>query len=305
MPTDNVNTSSTNSNSDRESVIRVRSQVLYGWLDSNEALSMLSRVDDSEEEIVRVTQLHERMVRNVRTRTAYRTQTPIIAHNTAWNLNEISQRPELGVLMTAGVKVVLVDLRKILAFQKTVRVPGLNDRVSASTNLDEIKDLCIPANDPPTPYTLTFDSDGQALTLSSFNPNFQASGPNIGRASVQTNPDVPPVEIPQAVIIQFGAPTSFVQVAKFRGRYFLRDGYHRAVSLLRAGVYKVPCLLSEANTLREVYSAAGNFLNEEIIMGSRPPLLADFINETVSGEGETMEVRKLIRIRSDQFMVYS
>jgi hypothetical protein len=46
-----------------------------------------------------------------------------------------------------------------------------------------------------------------------------------------------------------GSP--YLQVARYKERYFVRDGYHRAAGLLRVGVREVPCILVEASTFED------------------------------------------------------
>jgi hypothetical protein len=48
---------------------------------------------------------------------------------------------------------------------------------------------------------------------------------------------------------------SYIQVARYQGRSFLRDGYHRAVGLLRAGVSQVPAVVIDAPTFQFITSA--------------------------------------------------
>jgi hypothetical protein len=41
---------------------------------------------------------------------------------------------------------------------------------------------------------------------------------------------------------------SYMQVVHYRGRYFLRDGYHRAYGLLSRGITVVPAFVRETTT---------------------------------------------------------
>jgi hypothetical protein len=292
-------------NSARGLFVRVESRFIYGWMDHAEALiskNLDGKLDDASIEIN--TQTFELMKEAVAARPTYKAESPIVVSSKKWDTTAIKNRPDLKPLLQ-GLKwsAEVVDLNKILAFQKSVRLPGLKgdtDKPSA----EEILPICLPVN-RISPYTYNLDGDAKGLTLSSFDPNFRALGIYLGPATVQTNPNVPAVELEQAVIMNFGAPVSHLHVAKYKGRYFLRDGYHRAVSLLRLGITDVPCIVIEANSLKEVYSAAGNFLGEEVLMGPRPPLIGDFLDNDVSGVGETNEMRKIVRIREDEFMVYS
>jgi len=41
----------------------------------------------------------------------------------------------------------------------------------------------------------------------------------------------------------------YMEVASYRGRWFLRDGYHRSFRLLKQGVWLVPCVVVHAETM--------------------------------------------------------
>lgn len=59
-----------------------------------------------------------------------------------------------------------------------------------------------------------------------------------------------------------GSP--FFEVAEFGGRWFLRDGYHRAYALLRAGVYRMVAVV-RARTMEELGATEPWFFGEEVL----------------------------------------
>jgi hypothetical protein len=92
----------------------------------------------------------------------------------------------------------------------------------------------------------------------------------------------------------------FFEVAELRGRWFLRDGYHRAYSLLQAGVYRVPAVVLRAQTMEELGATSPWFFGEQEIFSDRPPKLTDFIHEEMVVHYRRVALRKVIRIRIEE-----
>jgi hypothetical protein len=93
----------------------------------------------------------------------------------------------------------------------------------------------------------------------------------------------------------------YMQVAHYNGRTFLRDGYHRAAGLLRAGIFEVPCVYIEAREFGEVGADPAMMLSYETLFGDRPPSVADFWDDTVAAEVEQPSIRRVVRITGEQF----
>jgi hypothetical protein len=91
--------------------------------------------------------------------------------------------------------------------------------------------------------------------------------------------------------------TSYLQVAKLAGRYFLRDGYHRAYGLLSSGITVVPGFVQEFQTIEEVGMPAG-LLPQNAYLGERPALLTDYVNDAVSIEVEIPVSQKVVLIQA-------
>ena len=145
------------------------------------------------------------------------------------------------------------------------------------------------------------DQDGLAITISSLNPNLRVVSAQPHEALVATSPGLPPQKM-QAITFLVNLGLSYIQVARYQGRYFLRDGYHRAAGLLRARVNRVPAVVIYAPTFRYVVPTAGLF-DHEIAFGDHAPLLTDFWDDSVSSDARQPAVRKVVRIRAEQFAV--
>lgn len=74
-----------------------------------------------------------------------------------------------------------------------------------------------------------------------------------------------------------------LSVARIQGRYFLRDGYHRAYGFLSNGIYVVPAFVREFGATEQLGIPAG-MLPTGAWLGDRPPFLPDYIDDAVSAE---------------------
>ena len=95
-----------------------------------------------------------------------------------------------------------------------------------------------------------------------------------------------------------GSP--FFEVAELRGRWFLRDGYHRAYHLLQAGVDRMPAVVIYARSVEELGATTPWFFQEEQLFSDRPPRVADFLDSSMILRYERTALRKVIRIRVEE-----
>jgi hypothetical protein len=95
-----------------------------------------------------------------------------------------------------------------------------------------------------------------------------------------------------------GSP--FFEVGEFRGRWFLRDGYHRAYHLLQAGVDSMPVVVIYARSIEELGANAPWFFNEEQLFSDRPPQVTDFLDDDMILHYERTALRKVIRIHIEE-----
>jgi hypothetical protein len=95
-----------------------------------------------------------------------------------------------------------------------------------------------------------------------------------------------------------GSP--FFEVAEFRGRWFLRDGYHRAYHLLKAGVYRMPAVVIYTRSIEELGATAPWFFIEEQLFSDRPPQVTDFLDDNMILHYERTALRKVIRIHIEE-----
>jgi hypothetical protein len=183
-----------------------------------------------------------------------------------------------GLEWSTGV----VDLRGLIAFQRRLIFDEafVQEAVPAQADWGALVELAFGRG-----VTVEYDlvaGDGEWV-LTSANPNMQL------RAGADA-----PFEV-------YGGSPLF-EVAEYRGRWFLRDGYHRAYRLLRAGVYCCPAVIVRAKTLKELGPVQPWFFAEEVLFGDRPPCVVDFLSDELTMEYTRPRLLKTLRVRMEESM---
>jgi len=196
------------------------------------------------------------------------------------------------------VRVGIVDLSTVLAYQKVVSLDAIEERTSGvEDDADRLFELCLPPPRPAEEIDGTFDRDGKGLTISSENPNLRVSQlQQVARRNGGGNDQL------IGYSITFGS--SHVHIAEYQGRFYLKDGYHRCYGLLARGVHRIPCVVGTARSFSEVVGAGGGHIGQEHLAGARPPMLADFLDDRVSVRLEQRYLRKVVRIRAEEFVAH-
>ena len=212
--------------------------------------------------------------------------------NINYLLDEWRQRSDLqaeyeGLDWMLGV----VDLRRLLAFQR--RLVFRTRRQIAPTlqqgNWPQLISLTVgPQRNTEHRLVRNRSSTGDLdITLYSNNPDLQ----------VRLNPNTESgFQLPLSL---YGGSSCF-EVAELRGRWFLRDGYHRAYRLLQAGVHRIPAIVIYTRTIDELGATEPWFFGEEQLFSERPPQVTDFLDENLVLRYERTALHKVIRIRVEE-----
>lgn len=202
-------------------------------------------------------------------------------------MEELKRDPKSAQIMAESGIPRLVDLSRVCAAQPQIHVEDAQKRVEGVEGGDMVAlaNITMPLPSAET-LPVAFDQTKNAWIISSPNPNLRVAG--------HFNAEVAPgiTGLGFAVALQ----KSYVQVAGLGGRYFLRDGYHRAYGLLAAGVRLVPALVREFNSFEEVALPAG-LLPQGAYLGNRPPLLTDYLNDDVSADTQVPITQKMIVVQ--------
>ncbi|MBT9331251.1 hypothetical protein [Paracidobacterium acidisoli] len=208
-------------------------------------------------------------------RTCWHTESPILAEETSHLADALSLRGESiaasGEFRGLDWELAVVDLRRLLAFQRRIEVCGNGTLPwNSDASWERRLDLALPHAAAPSPQFSVRRSSPHAMQIETLSPN----------ATVRLHcADEAGQQMPHFV---FGAGSPYMEAAAYRGRWFLRDGYHRSVALLRSGISQVPVVMVHARLLAELGAGKSWFFPEETLFSEQPPRLADFIEESLT-----------------------
>lgn len=172
-----------------------------------------------------------------------------------------------------GYEVAVVDLARVIAFQPFVRLPDI-----------AIVERLIVPSDPGSIAAVAFAQNPQSGMSCYFNAVLGAwavDSPNHNLSVVDVfGEEVEPGMM--CVGFKFAVQPSVLKVLRYRDRWYLSDGYHRAGALVRRGVALAPALVGDAAALEDL-GCIGH-LPIDSFLGERPPGLADYFDDRVAME---------------------
>jgi hypothetical protein len=179
----------------------------------------------------------------------------------------------------------VIDLRLLLAFQRRLvlnpNAPPTS--VPSADDWDALMDISFASPQEVVCDVVRCES---AVLLRSANPNLQL------RISDDAS---------RPITVHAGSP--FFEVAQYRERWFLRDGYHRAYSLLRAGVFRVPAVIVHARTVEELGATRPWFFPEEVLFSLTPPRVTDFLDDELVLEYDRIPLIKTLRVTVEEAFI--
>jgi len=203
------------------------------------------------------------------------------------HIEALRRDPTGSQILTEAGEPKLVDLSKVCAAQPQILTEDAVKRVQGVRPDDVLTlvQITLPLPEPGA-VPAAFDAAKNAWILSSPNPNLRVTG----HFNAQVAPGV--MGFGFAVAVQ----KSYLQVAGLGGRYFLRDGYHRAYGLLTAGIRQVPALVKEYDSFEQVAMPVG-LLPQGAYLGDRPPLLPDYLDNRVAADTSLPVVQKMVVVQ--------
>jgi len=213
---------------------------------------------------------------------------------------EFMQRPDVQQNFAPhDWSVIALDLSvPILTYQTLVHSEDAVQRVSAVdiADPDAVFDACLPQSEK-VELPGGFDPSQNAFTISSLNPNLRIASFEVVETPVLQG------LTKRIVGFSMSLGSSHIQITEYRGRWMIRDGYHRLFGLMARGAKMVPCVLIRARSFEETGAGRPGFFGFELLYSDRPPLLSDFHDDNYSVEVTTPAVRKVVRIRAEEFVV--
>jgi hypothetical protein len=195
---------------------------------------------------------------------------PTVVAATEWDGLRTSLQSELGradLLREMGGlewSLDVICLRNLVSFQRRLSFDPAREPRSLPASRTEDELLAWSFDVSQTPVFESRMEDQRTLVVRSRNPNVQISLSGATACATVTT----------------GSP--FVEVAEYRGRWFLRDGYHRCYQLLQQGLDTVPAVIVRARSLEELGAASPKFFSEEVLFSERPPMVVDFLDEDLT-----------------------
>ncbi|HUA47956.1 MAG TPA: hypothetical protein VMA77_22150 [Solirubrobacteraceae bacterium] len=164
----------------------------------------------------------------------------------------------------------ITDLRRVIAAQPTVFVAPEDPVEPVPHDAAEIARIALPLSAPAAQVPVDFDEERQTWNITSPSPNLRITG-NFGG-------EVEPGVLGFGFLVR--VLPSFISLAEYRGRYILRDGYHRAYRFLSHGVLAVPAFIRRFADDESPFRSG--MLPEEVYCGERPPTLQDYLDDAVA-----------------------
>lgn len=207
----------------------------------------------------------------------------------AGHVKALEASPAAKPMLDEGWKAALVDLTRVCAFQPAIVSDQALARVQAAANddLESIAVITLPLTQGEH-LPIQYDSIHQAWTVTSANHNLRIAS-QVGPLPVS----------PGGIALGFAVVTgpSFVQVGRYNGRHYLRDGYHRAFGLLSRGITIVPAFVRNISRFEELIPDPRTMLPQDSYQGQRPPVLPDFLDNAVSATVQLPALSKMIIIQ--------
>jgi hypothetical protein len=208
----------------------------------------------------------------------------------AAHVRALEASPAAMPMHAEGWKVAIVDLRRVCAFQPSVITDQSLARVTDADGADlaSLAAITLPLTQGEN-VPLQYDPIRMAWTASSANPNL--------RIAAQVGP-LPVAPAGFALGFALTAGPSFMQVGRYRGRRYMRDGYHRAFGLLSRGITIVPAFVRDIGAFEELVPDPRTMLPQDGYLGERPPVLADYLDDAVSAAVEVPAARKMVIVQA-------
>jgi hypothetical protein len=248
-------------------------RVLLGWLDPDAPQAISGRLDLPD-------QLVADRIRIERARSVVAERPPGVDQTNLIqaappelqaHIQALRSSPAAAPYWAEGWQVGIADLGRVCAFQPIIHIDEALTRTGVALELAAIAEVALPVASHTETINVSFDESQRAWVVMSRNPNLRFTG----SFSAPTN-GMP------GLGFQYGLLPSFIQVAEYNGRYYLRDGYHRAFGFLARGQRRVPVFWRRLSTMEQMGMPKG-MLPHDAVFGERPPTLLDYQDDAVSG----------------------
>lgn len=214
--------------------------------------------------------------RNLEHRELYVPESPIVEEQTRRASALLTTRREQvaasGEFDGLAWELAIVDLSKLIAFQRRIGF-GSGERIDGGplSSQEQILEFALPTAGTPLPVDISINSDAARLTVRTLSPNLIP----------QWNTDFEQRSTRDLGCVRLcaysGSP--YMEVASYRERWYLRDGYHRAFRLLSQGIRYTPAVVVDAQSIAQLGAVKSWFFPEDVLFSQRPPMVTDFLED--------------------------
>jgi hypothetical protein len=193
------------------------------------------------------------------------------------------------LIQKMGASIKRVEIAPLLAYQfqvHTVQEKTMAAGIGRGSSLRQMLEVCLPIGFENPPWKVKGEGSRMTISSPSLNLVLQSStAPIYGGVS---NTPFSWIGVP------FGPASSFVVVAQFEGRCYLKNGYHRAYQLGRLGITHIPCLFVEVAKYEDAV-LPGAVFPRPLLESDNPPTCGHFVHGRAYPVG-LREVERVIHI---------
>ncbi len=189
-----------------------------------------------------------------------------------------------------------IEIDKLVCFQKYVDT-DYSDEIAKEydfSNTSELIDFCLPEKPLKRPMGIAFAPQEHSYTIFSSSPDLRIIG-------LMQNQD--PINKRQSFGFLVGWGVPYIQVIKFKDRYFLKNGYHRTYVLRKNGIRYLPCILSESENFIDTGAVNPGFFSQELLMSNKPPIFANFFSDNFSPNLQMRHMTKIVRVKAEEYVL--
>ncbi len=184
-----------------------------------------------------------------------------------------------------------VEIAPLLAFQ--FHVHTLKERTPTApaqmgSSMQELLQWCLPHSTEVLKAHMSTNaiSNGSEVVVTSPNINCGILSAVIGQITTE---QLTPVSL------AWGPTSNLVQIVRYNGRCYLKNGYHRAFQLGRLRIKHIPCLFLEASKWEDIGAVGPRVFPRELLESNNPPTLGHFLQQRAY-EVTLPTFRRVIRI---------
>jgi hypothetical protein len=179
----------------------------------------------------------------------------------------------------------LVEIDPLLAFQFTVDRDRSHHHCKAlrtPPSVDEMLPVCLPG--AHSQEDVQFSGASNMAHLNSMVVKSRNTGLRIDGSGLFQGQNI--------VGAQIGFSLPLAHVVEWEGRYYLHNGYHRAIGCRAAGATHMPCVLRSVNTAQEAAINPPQTFDEALLKSANPPTVGHF----TQGRACDVQLRSMLKI---------